>query len=119
MRRRVGVKLVLYSFCWTWFSPCRVCILSPPFHSHSRERFCSLGASWVFPFQPVLHLFVHLNFHLFDRSWARQLTQSPELGVGLLLPFAEDFDSMLPPAAGIALWLLLCSGSYSSPLTHK
>src|SRR6202035_3874353 len=70
-------------------------------------------------FSRCYHLFVDLNFHLFDRSWARQLTQSPELDFGHLLPFAEDFDFMLLPAAGIALWLLLCSGSYTYPLTHK
>jgi hypothetical protein len=29
--------------------------LSPPFHPHSLvSDFCSLGASWVFSFQPVL-----------------------------------------------------------------
>ena len=28
--------------------------LSPPFHPHSSMSDCSLGASWVFSFQPVL-----------------------------------------------------------------
>jgi len=29
-------------------------LLPPPFHPHSRGAFLSLGASWVFSFQPVL-----------------------------------------------------------------
>jgi hypothetical protein len=42
------------------------------------ERF-SLGASWVFSFQPVLPPDYRPRFHLQDESWARRLTQSPEL----------------------------------------
>jgi hypothetical protein len=66
------------------FSPAEL-PLSPPFHPHSwLSDFVSLGASWVFSFQPVLALIVDLPFHLHDRSWARPLRQSPELGFGLL-----------------------------------
>jgi len=58
--------------------------LSPPFHPHSsRSDFGSLGASWVFSFQPVLPPDYRPRFHLEDESWARRLTQSPELGFGL------------------------------------
>jgi hypothetical protein len=37
------------------FSPAESPLLSPPFHPHSlMSDFVSLGASWVFSFQPVL-----------------------------------------------------------------
>jgi hypothetical protein len=63
------------------------------------ERF-SLGASWVFSFQPVLPPDYRPRFHLQDESWARRLTQSPELGFRLeLFPFAERFGFMQPPAS--------------------
>ncbi|HSZ63468.1 MAG TPA: class I SAM-dependent methyltransferase [Terriglobales bacterium] len=57
MRRPVGVKLFLGGFCFSLIllaeSP--LSPLSPPFHPHSlMSDFCSLGASWVFSFQPVL-----------------------------------------------------------------
>jgi hypothetical protein len=41
----------------------------------------SLGAGWVFSFQPVLPPVYRPRFHPWDGSWARRLTQSPELGV--------------------------------------
>jgi hypothetical protein len=45
------------------------------------------------------------RFHLEDESWARRLTQSPELGFGLwLFLFAERF--WVYAAAGIAAGLL-------------
>jgi hypothetical protein len=41
----------------------------------------SLGASWVFSFQPVLPSDYRPVVLLFpSRTWARPLTQSPELG---------------------------------------
>src|ERR1017187_4736508 len=62
------------------------------------ERF-SLGASWVFSFQPVLPPDYRPLVHLCDGSWARRLTQSPELGFGLLLFLSKNvFDFMQPPA---------------------
>jgi hypothetical protein len=74
------------------------------------ERFGSLGASWVFSFQPVLPPVYRPRFHLEDGSWARRLTQSPELGFRLwLFPFAERF--WFYAAAGIARGLLLRNGS--------
>jgi hypothetical protein len=64
------------------------------------ERFGSLGASWVFSFQPVLPPDYRPRFHLEDESWARRLTQSPELGFRLeLFPFAERLGFMQPPAS--------------------
>src|SRR5208337_4487063 len=73
------------------------------------ERFCSLGASWVFSFQPVLPPDCRPRFHLSDGSWARRLTQSPELGIGA---FCFSFPRMvwLYAAIGIALWLLFPQG---------
>src|SRR5882724_9402882 len=55
MRRPAGVKGVLLSFRWTRFFLSAELPLSPPFHPHSSmSDFVSLGASWVFSFQPVL-----------------------------------------------------------------
>ena len=68
----------------------------------------SLGASWVFSFQPVLPPDYRPPFHLEDGSWARRLSQSPELGA-----WALCFLSIFPDyaAAGSSLVLLLRSGS--------
>jgi hypothetical protein len=78
--------------------------LSPPFHPHSsRSDFVSLGASWVFSFQPVLPPVYRPRFHLQDGSWARRLTQSPELGFKLWLFLSQsDFGFMPPPASRLA-----------------
>jgi hypothetical protein len=49
---------------------------------------------------------------------ARRLTQSPELGFGLLsFLFLERFCFYAAAAAVVVL--LLCNGSYTSPLTHR
>src|SRR5438046_995051 len=48
------------------------------------ERVFSLGASWVFSFQPVLPPDCRPSRPIRDGSWARRLTQSPELGVWAL-----------------------------------
>jgi hypothetical protein len=67
------------------------------------ERFGSLGASWVFSFQPVLPPVYRPRFHLEDESWARRLTQSPELGFRLWLFLAQSvFGFMQPPASLLA-----------------
>src|SRR5271166_5037259 len=67
------------------FSPRRATTVATLPSALFKERFCSLGASWVFSFQPVLPPDYRPRFHLSDESWARRLTQSPELGFGLLL----------------------------------
>jgi hypothetical protein len=55
------------------------------------ERFCSLGASWVFSFQPVLPP-DYRPLSLSWWKWARRLTQSPQLGVlAFDFPFPEMF----------------------------
>ena len=67
--------------------------LSPCFHTHSRGAMVSLGASWAFSFQPVLPSDWRPVVLLFESgTWARRLTQSPELGFGLLsFLFLERF----------------------------
>jgi len=57
------------------------------------ERFCSLGAGWAFSVQPVLLSVWRPVVLLFESgTWARRLTQSPELGFGLLtFLFLERF----------------------------
>ena len=72
--------------------------------------FGSLGASWVFSFQPVLPPDYRPRFHLEDGSWARRLTQSPELGFRLWL-FLSQERFWFYAAAGIAVGLLLRNGS--------
>ncbi len=67
-------------------------------------------------FSRCCHLIVDLCFHHDDGSWARRLTQSPELGVwAFALPFCfcSSFLRLFLTyaAAGIALWWLLRSGS--------
>src|ERR1700687_3477559 len=101
MRRPVGVKWILVYFCWARF-------FFPPSgrwrHASIRtleERFVSLGACWAFSVQPVLPSVWRPVVLLFQsRTWARRLTQSPELGFGLLsFPSSECFDFMLRPAS--------------------
>jgi hypothetical protein len=61
------------------FSPAEL-PLSLPFHPHSLlSDFVSLGASWVFSFQPLLPPDCR-PLSVSRRKWARRLTQSPELG---------------------------------------
>src|SRR5437660_8176017 len=86
MRRPVGVKSVLLFFRWTRFFSSRRVALSPCFHSHSRGAIRSLGAIWAFSVQPVLPSdWRPVILLLSRRTWARPLTQSPELGFWLLL----------------------------------
>jgi hypothetical protein len=50
------------------------------------ERFIALGACWAFSFQPVLPSDYRPVVLLFSSgTWARPLTQSPELGFGFCL----------------------------------
>ena len=64
------------------------------------ERFCSLGASWVFSFQSVLPPDYRPFVHPLDEKWARRLTQSPKLGFGLLF-FLSRNASWFYAAAGM------------------
>jgi len=91
MRRPVGGKWVSLFLRRTSFSPGRVATVATLPSALFDERFCSLGASWVFSFQPVLPPVSRPLFHLEDRSWARPLTQSPELGFWLLLFLSKAF----------------------------
>jgi hypothetical protein len=52
----------------------RVITLAPSFHPSIRtlDERCSLGASWVFSFQPVLLPVRRPRFDHVDRSWARR-----------------------------------------------
>ena len=93
MRRPVGVKSIL------WFV--LVNKVFPPPSGHCRhasirtleERIVSLGASWAFSVQPVLpSVWRPVVLLLKSGTWARRLTQSPELGFGLLsFLFLERF----------------------------
>jgi hypothetical protein len=58
------------------------------------ERLVSLGASWAFSVQPVLPSVWRPVVLLFQSgTWARRLTQSPELGFGpLSFSSWNDFD---------------------------
>src|SRR5580692_3285835 len=118
MRRPVGVKWVVSFFVeQSLFLPpsghCR--------HASIRtleERFVSLGAHWAFSFQPVL-LSVWRPVVLLLRigTWARRLTQSPELGFGSCLSSCwSDFDFVVfaflaYAAVAIVTRMLLCNGS--------
>jgi len=114
---------MLVSFCSARFSS------RPPSgrcrHASIRtleERFVSLGAHWAFSVQPVLPSIWRPVVSLTSGTWARRLTQSPELGFGLLsFSSWNDFDSVLLfyAAAATVTRLLLCNGSYTSPLTHR
>jgi hypothetical protein len=81
MRRPVGVKGIRFGICWSrgLFSAELPPVATLP-SALFDERFGALGASWVFSFQPVLPSVYRPRFHLQDESWARRLTQSPELG---------------------------------------
>jgi hypothetical protein len=86
MRRPVGVKLILHWLRETTF------VLPPSGrcrHASIRtleERFGSLGACWAFSVQPVLaSVWRPVVLLLPSGTWARRLTQSPELGFGLNL----------------------------------
>jgi hypothetical protein len=117
MRRPVGVKWVLLFFRWTRFfsgqvNHCR--------HSSIRtidERSDSLGASWVFSFRPVLppdyRPFRHLSMEVGQAINAITGTR--------LWAFASSFLRIFCfyAAAGIALWLRLRNGSYTSPLARR
>ena len=87
----------------TLFLPRRVVTVATLPSALFDERFGSLGASWVFSFQPVLPPDYRPRFHLEDESWARRLTQSPELVIRLWLFLSQSvFGFMQPPASLLA-----------------
>ena len=89
------------------------------------ERLVSLGACWAFLIQPVLPSVGRpVVLLLQSGTWARRLTQSPELGFRLLffsLPgtILNLVCVAFYAAAATAPRLRLCKGSYASPLTHR
>src|SRR5580693_1168639 len=123
MRRPVGVKWVVSFFVeQSLFLPpsghCR--------HASIRtleERFVSLGACWAFSIQPVLPSdFRPVVLLLQSGTWARPLTQSPELGLGFCLSLPGTILILVCRfvlcGCATVVRLLLCNGSYTSPLTH-
>ena len=79
----------------------------------------SLGACWAFSFQPVLPSVCRpVVLLLQSGTWARRLTQSPELGFGFCL-FSSWNGFVFHAAAATVVGRLLCNGSYTSPLTHR
>src|SRR5271166_2847032 len=81
MRRPVGVKWILLFFRWTRFFSCRVATtvaILPSALFVSAKRSVQVGRS---RFSRCCHLIVDLPSHLKNESWARPLTQSPELGM--------------------------------------
>jgi hypothetical protein len=89
------------------------------------ERLVSLGACWAFSVQPVLPSVRRpVVLLLKSGTWARRLTQSPELGFGLLSfllleRFCFCFVFTFYAAVATVVRLLWCNGSYASPLTHR
>src|SRR5215472_10422597 len=74
-------------------------------------------------FSRCCHLFGDLSFHSRVERGPRRLTQSPELGFGLL-SFSSwnvfDFGFAFSYAvAATVIRLLLCNGTYTSPLTQR
>src|SRR4029077_1751728 len=120
MRRPVGVKWVLLFFVGQRFiSPAGFAAVAMLPSALSEERLVSLGACWAFLVQPALpSVWRPVVLLLESRTWARPLTQSPELGFGLLsFLFLERF--CFYAAAATVVGLLLCNGLYTSPLTHR
>src|SRR5436305_5270669 len=87
MIRAGGGKCVLFSFCETrFFSPAELATDAMLPSALSRSDCFSLGACWAFSFQPVLpSVWRPVICSQESRTWARRLTQSPELGFGLYL----------------------------------
>ena len=107
MRRPVGVKGIRFGFCWSRCFSRRVATVAMLPSALFEERLSSLGASWAFSFQPVLPSDYRPRFHLEDESWARRLTQSPELGFRLwsfpfrrLIWFCFGFTQLRPSSFG-------------------
>ena len=117
MRRPVGVKGIRFGLCWSCcFLPGRVATVATLPSALFDERLSSLGASWVFSFQPVLPPDCRPRFHLQDESWARRLTQSPELGFRLWLFLSKNvFGFMQLPASLSACYYATVRKALRSP----
>ena len=125
MRRPVGVKSILCSFCKTRFFLPAEWPLSPCFHPHSRGaiRFarCMLGvlgsagaAICLAPCGSALsewNLGQAINAVTGTRLWAFVFSLP-----GTILTL---FCLLFYAAAATVVRLLLCNGSYTSPLTHR
>ena len=86
MRRPVGVKSILDRLGWSmgFLSTESAAVAMLP-SALSRSDSYSLGACWAFSFQPVLPSVCRPAILLLQSGTrARRLTQSPELGFGLL-----------------------------------
>src|SRR5215831_20976001 len=123
MRRPVGVKSILLAFCWTFFLPPSQ-PLSPCFHPHSRGaivfRSVHVGRS---RFSRCCHLIGDLSFHVRVKRGPGDKRSHRNSALGFcLFPSWNDFDLVCPfcfyAAAAMVMRLLLCNGSYTSPLTH-
>src|SRR5437879_7443197 len=86
MRRPVGVKGILVSCCSrSFFFPRPFAAVAMLPSALSRSEFVPLGACWASSIQPVLpSVWRPVVLLLQSGTWARPLTQSPELGFGLL-----------------------------------
>ena len=82
MRRPVGVKSILTGFIEQVFFSRRVATVAMLPSALSRA-IVTLGACWAFSVQPVLpSVWRPVVLLLKSGTWARPLTQSPELGFG-------------------------------------
>ena len=117
MRRPVGVKGIRFgTLLGMLFLFGRVATVATLPSAPFDERLSSLGASWVFSFQPVLPPDCRPRFHLQDESWARRLTQSPELGFRLWLFLSKNvFGFMQPPASLSACYYATVRKALRSP----
>src|SRR6266404_156619 len=96
MRRPVGVKWSFLSFRGTRFFSRRVAnVATLPFALFLSDfRSVQFGCS---RFSRCCHLIIDLPFHPENGSWARRLTQSPELGAWAF-SYPRMFFITLPPA---------------------
>ena len=91
MRRPVGVKGIRFGICWSrCFLPSRVATVATLPSALFDERFVSLGASWVFWFQPVMPPVIDLG-SISKMKAGQAINPVTELGFRLWLPFAEGF----------------------------
>jgi hypothetical protein len=109
MRRPVGVKWVLLFFCWTRFFSGRVSHCRHPSIRTLVSDVGSLGASWAFSFQPVLLPVRRPLLISKDEAGPGVRRSHRNSALGSCFSFLRMV--WFYAAAGIALWLLLCSGS--------
>ena len=92
--------------------------LSPPFHPQSLMSIL-LAASWVFSFQPVLPPVSRPLFVVNDEAGQAIDAVTGTRRLELCLSFLRMLLFYAATGIAIRLRLLLCHGSYTSPLTHK